>query len=152
MFLAKPATLAWLAVIVFLTLLYAFQLLERAIVLLRDGSAVAIAMGLAILVLPPFALAFVIIELQFGLRAAKLQRLSDEAGLGFDYEVRPSGKAKRESAAVGFDHFKSLIEQDEGNYLYWFLLADAYDKMGDRARARKTARKSFLLAKQAGAL
>jgi tetratricopeptide (TPR) repeat protein len=150
--LAKPATLAWLAVIVFLTLLYAFELLQRALVLLRDGSAVAIVMGLAILVLPPFAVAFVLIEIRFGLRAANLQRQVDQAGIAFDYELRPSGKAKKESAEVGFERFKALVEENEENHLYWFLLADAYDKMGDRARARKAARKAFLLAKQAGAL
>ena len=150
--MAKPATLAWLAVIVFLTLLYAFELLQRALVLLRDGSAVAIVMGLAILVLPPFALAFVIIEIRFGLRAANLQRQVDQAGIAFDYELRPSGRAKKESAEVGFERFKALVEENEENHLYWFLLADAYDKMGDRARARKAARKAFLLAKQAGAL
>jgi tetratricopeptide (TPR) repeat protein len=150
--LAKQATLAWLAVIVFLTLLYAFELLQRALVLLRDGSAVAIVMGLAILVLPPFAVAFVLIEIRFGLRAANLQRQVDQAGIAFDYELRPSGKAKKESAEVGFERFKALVEENEENHLYWFLLADAYDKMGDRARARKAARKAFLLAKQAGAL
>lgn len=150
--MAKPATLAWLAVIVFLTLLYAFELLQRAVVLLRDGSAVAIVMGLAILVLPPFAVAFVLIEIRFGLRAAKLQRQVEQAGIAFDYELRPSGKAKKESALVGFERFKALVEQNEENHLYWFLLADAYDKMGDRPRARKAARKAFLLAKQAGAL
>lgn len=150
--MAKPATLAWLAVIVFLTLLYAFELLQRALVLLRDGSAVAIVMGLAILVLPPFAVAFVLIEIRFGLRAANLQRQVDQAGIAFDYELRPSGKAKKESAEVGFERFKALVEENEENHLYWFLLADAYDKMGDRARARKAARKAFLLAKQAGAL
>ena len=150
--MAKPATMAWLAVIVFLTLLYAFELLQRALVLLRDGSAVAIVMGLAILVLPPFALAFVIIEIRFGLRAANLQRQVDQAGIAFDYELRPSGRAKKESAEVGFERFKALVEENEENHLYWFLLADAYDKMGDRARARKAARKAFLLAKQAGAL
>jgi len=150
--LAKPATMAWLAVIVFLTLLYAFELLQRALVLLRDGSAVAIVMGLAILVLPPFALAFVIIEIRFGLRAANLQRQVDQAGIAFDYELRPSGRAKKESAEVGFERFKALVEENEENHLYWFLLADAYDKMGDRARARRAARKAFLLAKQAGAL
>jgi len=144
--------MAWLAVIVFLTLLYAFELLQRALVLLRDGSAVAIVMGLAILVLPPFALAFVIIEIRFGLRAANLQRQVDQAGIAFDYELRPSGKAKKESAEVGFERFKALVEENEENHLYWFLLADAYDKMGDRARARRAARKAFLLAKQAGAL
>jgi len=144
--------MAWLAVIVFLTLLYAFELLQRALVLLRDGSAVAIVMGLAILVLPPFALAFVIIEIRFGLRAANLQRQVDQAGIAFDYELRPSGRAKKESAEVGFERFKALVEENEENHLYWFLLADAYDKMGDRARARKAARKAFLLAKQAGAL
>ena len=150
--MAKPATLAWLAVIVFLTLLYAFELLQRALVLLRDGSAVALVMGLAILVLPPFAVAFVLIEIRFGLRAANLQRQVDQAGIAFDYELRPSGKAKKESAEVGFERFKALVEENEENHLYWFLLADAYDKMGDRARARKAARKAFLLAKQAGAL
>ena len=150
--MAKPATMAWLAVIVFLTLLYAFELLQRALVLLRDGSAVAIVMGLAILVLPPFALAFVIIEIRFGLRAANLQRQVDQAGIAFDYELRPSGRAKKESAEVGFERFKALVEENEENHLYWFLLADAYDKMGDRARARRAARKAFLLAKQAGAL
>jgi len=144
--------MAWLAVIVFLTLLYAFELLQRALVLLRDGSAVAIVMGLAILVLPPFALAFVIIEIRFGLRAANLQRQVDQAGIAFDYELRPSGRAKKESAEVGFERFKALVEENEENHLYWFLLADAYDKMGDRARARRAARKAFLLAKQAGAL
>ena len=150
--MAKPATLVWLAVIVFLTLLYAFELLQRAVVLIADGSAVAVLMGLAILVLPPFAVAFVLVEIRFGLWAAKLQRQVDEAGLGFDYELRPSGRALRDSAQVGFDKTKALVEQDEQNHLYWFLLADAYDKMGDRPRARKTARKAFLLAKQAGAL
>ena len=150
--MAKPATLAWLAVIVFLTLLYAFELLQRALVLLRDGSAVAIVMGLAILVLPPFAVAFVLIEIRFGLRAANLQRQVDQAGIAFDYELRPSGRAKKESAEVGFERFKALVEENEENHLYWFLLADAYDKMGDRARARRAARKAFLLAKQAGAL
>jgi len=150
--LAKPATMAWLAVIVFLTLLYAFELLQRALVLLRDGSAVAIVMGLAILVLPPFAVAFVLIEIRFGLRAANLQRQVDQAGIAFDYELRPSGRAKKESAEVGFERFKALVEENEENHLYWFLLADAYDKMGDRARARRAARKAFLLAKQAGAL
>ena len=150
--MAKPATLAWLAVIVFLTLLYAFELLQRALVLLRDGSAVAIVMGLAILVLPPFAVAFVLIEIRFGLRATNLQRQVDQAGIAFDYELRPSGRAKKESAEVGFERFKALVEENEENHLYWFLLADAYDKMGDRARARKAARKAFLLAKQAGAL
>lgn len=152
MFLAKSATLAWLAVIVFLTLLYAFELVQRGVVLIADGSPIALAMGLAIIVLPPFAVAFVLIEIRFGLNAAKLQRLVDEANLAFDYELRPSGRAVRESAQVGFERFKLLVEENEENHLYWFLLADAYDKMGDRPRARKTARKAFLLAKQAGAL
>ena len=93
MFLAKSATLAWLAVIVFLTLLYAFELVQRAVVLIADGSPLALAMGLAIIVLPPVAVAFVLIEIRFGLNAAKLQRLVDEAGLAFDYELRPSGRA-----------------------------------------------------------
>ncbi|NCW42490.1 MAG: hypothetical protein EBV93_06290, partial [Actinobacteria bacterium] len=109
MFLAKSATLAWLAVIVFLTLLYAFELFElvqRAVVLISDGSPIALTMGLAIIVLPPFAVAFVLIEIRFGLSAAKLQRMVDEAGLAFDYELRPSGRAVRESAKIGFERFK----------------------------------------------
>ena len=150
--MAKPATIVWIAVIVFLTLLYAFELVRRGVVLLTDGSLLAVIMGLAILALPPFAIAFVVIEIRFGLNAAKLQRLVDAAELEFEYELRPSGRAVRESAQAGFEKFKFLVEANEENHLYWFLLADAYDKMGDRPRARKTARKAFLLAKQAGAL
>lgn len=150
--MAKPATLAWLALIVFLTLLYAFELFQRSLVLLADGSPIAVLMGLAILVLPPFAVAFVFIEIRFGLSAAKLQSQVDEAGIAFEYSLKPSGRPTAESAQQGFQRFKELVEENEANHLYWFLLAEAYDKMGDRPRARKTARKAFLIAKQAGAL
>lgn len=138
---------------VFITLLYAFLLFERGLVLLADSQPLAVALGLAILVFPLAALASIFYELRFGLRLEKLGRLFEASGLAMpEYELRPSGKATKESGERVFVQVRSILEKDETNYLQWFLLADAYDKLGDRRRARAAARKAISLAKQAKAL
>ena len=58
---------------VFITLLYAFLLFERAVVLIQDGQPVALVMGIAILLFPLLALATIFFEIRFGLRLAKLE-------------------------------------------------------------------------------
>lgn len=146
-------TKIWLLAMVFITLLYAFLLFERGLVLLADSQPIAVALGLAILVFPLAALASIFYELRFGLRLDKLGRLFEASGLAMpEYELRPSGKATKESGERVFAQVRSILERDETNYLQWFLLADAYDKLGDRRRARAAARKAISLAKQAKAL
>lgn len=146
-------TKVWLTAMVFITLLYAFLLFERGLVLLTDSQPVAVALGLAILFFPLAALASIFFEIRFGLRLAKIGKLSEQGGIELpEYELRPSGKATKESGEQVFESIRAKLEQDEANYLLWFLLADAYDKLGDRRRARAAARKSIALAKQAKAL
>lgn len=146
-------TKIWLAAMVLITLLYAFLLFERGLVLLSDSQPIAVALGLAILVFPLAAVASIFFELRFGMRLAKLAKILDESGMAKpEYELRPSGKATKESGSAVFDSIRRKIEKDESNFLLWFLLADAYDKLGDRRRARAAARKSISLAKQAKAL
>lgn len=146
-------TKLWLAVMVAITLLYAFLLFERGVVLLQDGQPVAVTMGVAILVFPLLALATIFFEIRFGLRLAKLEKLFLASGMESPgYELRPSGRAEPESGKRIFEQLKAALEKDEQNFLLWYLLADAYDKLGDRKRARQAARQAISRAKQAHAL
>lgn len=146
-------TKLWLAVMVAITLLYAFLLFERGIVLLQDGQPVAVIMGVAILVFPLLALATIFFEIRFGLRLAKLEKLFLASGMESPgYELRPSGRAEPEIGKRIFEQLKAALEKDEQNFLLWYLLADAYDKLGDRKRARQAARQAISRAKQSHAL
>lgn len=146
-------TKLWLAVMVAITLLYAFLLFERGVVLLQDGQPVAVIMGVAILVFPLLSLATIFFEIRFGLRLEKLEKLFLASGMESPgYELRPSGRAEPESGKRIFEQLKAALEKDEQNFLLWYLLADAYDKLGDRKRARQAARQAISRAKQSHAL
>ena len=136
-----------------LTLIYAFLLLERALVLLASGDFFQIVFGLAILVFPLLAVWAIISELVFGTRAAKLAAEMLEGALPIpEYDLKPSGKATSESGQAAFTEIQKRVEADEANPLLWMMLADCYDKLGDRRRARAAARKAISLAKKAGTL
>lgn len=146
-------TKVWLAVMVVITLLYAFLLFERGLVLLQDGQPVAFLMGLAILVFPLLAIGTIFYEIRFGLHLAKIQKLFLESGMPApEYNLKPSGRAEAESGKQVFEQISSDLQSDEQNFLLWYLLADSYDKLGDRKRARQAARQAISRAKQAGAL
>lgn len=146
-------TKIWLVAMVFFTLLYAFLLFERGIVLISDPQPVAIALGLAILFFPITAVAAIFFEVRFGIRLSKISKLVQNSNIELpEYELKASGRADHASGKAAFEAIQGRIQEDEENYLLWFLLADAYDKLGDRKRARAAARKSISLAKEAKAL
>lgn len=146
-------TKIWLLAIVAITLLYAFLLLERGLVLISSTDALSIALGLAILFFPFTAIAAIFYEIRFGIRLSKLASLLEQSQLDVpEYEIRPSGRAEKASGEAAFRQLEQRIQQDEQNYLLWLMLADSYDKLGDRKRARSAARKAISLAKQAKAL
>ena len=146
-------TKIWLIAIIVFTLIYAFLLFERGLVLLSTPQPIAVALGVAILFFPLAALASIFVEIRFGLRLSKLGKLLETSGIPLpEYQLRPSGRATKDSGDEVFASIRERIEKDEDNYLLWFLLADAYDKLGDRRRARAAARKSISLAKEAKAL
>jgi Tetratricopeptide repeat len=146
-------TKIWLVAMVFFTLLYAFLLFERGIVLISDPQPVAIALGLAILFFPITAVAAIFFEVRFGFRLSKISKLVQKSNIELpEYDLKASGRADHASGKAAFEAIQGRIQEDEENYLLWFLLADAYDKLGDRKRARAAARKSISLAKEAKAL
>ena len=126
---------------------YLVLVFERAIMLMATGVAVAIVMGVALLVLPLIAAWAITRELLFGARTEKLVKILDAEG-GLPVEELPhraSGRPLRDAADADFPRFKAEVEETPQNWRAWFRLGLAYDASGDRRRARSALRESIRL-------
>lgn len=135
------------AVMAVALLLYIFLVAQRAWLLLVSAQPVAVAMGVA-LVLLPFVAAWALgRELWFGFRAERLgRRLEAEGALpAEDVSVRPSGRAVRADADALFPAYRSAVQQHPDDWRAWYRLGLAYDASGDRRRARAAVRRSIRL-------
>lgn len=129
-----------------LTLVFVLLLFGRGLVLLQEPNLSIQLMGVAILVLPLFAIWSIAVELRFGFRAQKLaQLLASQEFPELSVELRPSGKATKDSAAREFARISEEIQANE-SWQLWFRLGEAYDANGDRKRARQSIRKAIALA------
>lgn len=119
----------------------------RGVLLIRDGSAAGVALGLAVLVLPVLAAWLLWRELHFGADTQRLGRqLADEGGLpSDDLPRRPSGRAERGAAHAAFAVRQAEMEAAPEDWRAWFRLAIAYDDAGDRSRARDAMRRAIAL-------
>jgi hypothetical protein len=133
-----------MAVILALYLVLVFQ---RAIMLMATGEGIAIAMGVALLVLPLIAAWAIGRELLFGARTEKLVKVLDaEGGLPVeDLPHRASGRPLRDAADAEFPLYKAEAEAAPESWRAWFRLGLAYDASGDRRRARAALRESIRL-------
>jgi cytochrome c-type biogenesis protein CcmH/NrfG len=129
-----------------ITFIYLFLLAGRALALLQSGELVAQLMGLLILAFPILAGWAVLIEIRFGLAAAKLSELAGDHTPELEIALRPSGRAEPESARLAFERASAALRADEQNWALWFRLGEAYDACGDRRRARSAIRKAISLA------
>jgi cytochrome c-type biogenesis protein CcmH/NrfG len=140
-------TKIWVGLMLALTLFYVFTLLGRGIILLQEPSLIAVAMGLAILVLPLVALWALFAELQFGLKAQRLSRRLIALDIpGLDLELRASGRATKDSANKELERIQDAVNRDPENWSLWFQLGEAHDAVGERKNARAAIRKAILLA------
>jgi tetratricopeptide (TPR) repeat protein len=140
------ATKIWVGVMSALTLVWVFSLAGRGVILLQEPDLVAKAMGIAILVLPAFAIWSVYSELRFGFRAQRLAERLQAEGFGeLQLEYKASGKATEESAKREFDRVSAALNQNE-SWQLWFQLGQGYEASGDRKRARAAIRKAIALA------
>jgi cytochrome c-type biogenesis protein CcmH/NrfG len=140
-------TKIWVGVMLALTLFYVLTLLGRGIILLQEPSLIAIAMGLAILVLPVVALWALFAELQFGLKAQRLSRRLIALDIpGLDLELRASGRATKESAAKELERIQDAVTNDPKSWSLWFQLGEVHDAAGERKNARAAIREAILLA------
>ena len=138
----------WAYVMGAFTVLYCVLLGNTALHLIAVDMLVAKMMGILLLVFPVIGLVFSVREFVFGSQLDKLQkRISAEGNWPvFDLELRPSGRATKQSAMQNFAVQQQRVEADETNYLAWFSLGLAYDAAGDRRRAREAMRKALKLA------
>ena len=140
-------TKIWVGLMLALTLFYVFTLLGRGIILLQEPSLIAVAMGLAILVLPLVALWALFAELQFGLKAQRLSRRLIALDIpGLDLELRASGRATKDSANKELERIQDAVTKDPKNWSLWFQLGEAHDAAGERKNARAAIRKAIQLA------
>jgi cytochrome c-type biogenesis protein CcmH/NrfG len=113
-----------------------------------SGSAAAVGLGLAILVMPLIGIWVMVSTLQAGLTHQRLARLARENDMELDVSGlprMPSGRIQRDAADALFETVRDELEQDPANWLRWYRLARAYDYAGDRSRAREAMKKAVEL-------
>jgi cytochrome c-type biogenesis protein CcmH/NrfG len=122
----------------------------RAVQFVTTGEPVAVAMGIALIVLPLIAAWAIWRELAFGIRSQTLvQRLEAEGGLDLGLPLLPSGRPERAAATAAFDGFRADVDADPESWRAWLRLGLAYDAAGDRRRARQAVRKAIELERSA---
>lgn len=118
----------------------------RAVQFVATGEPVAVAMGIALIVLPIVAAWALWREIMFGVRShALVRRLDAEGGLELGIPVLPSGRPERAAADAAFPAFREAAEADPESWRAWLRLGLAYDAAGDRRRARSAVRRAITL-------
>ncbi|GGV83764.1 MULTISPECIES: tetratricopeptide repeat protein [Streptomyces] len=140
---AKITYIVTAAVLVFYFVLVG----SRGVLLVRSGTPVTIALGIAVLILPVIGLWFLWKNTQFVRRANQLAaELDAEGGLPVDeLERLPSGRIDRDSADEVFAKRKAETEAAPDDWRTWFRLAVAYHDAHDTARARKAMQRAIAL-------
>jgi hypothetical protein len=118
----------------------------RAVQFIGTGEPVAVAMGVALLVLPIVAAWALWREIMFGVRSQSLvRRLDAEGGLDLGLPLLPSGRPERAAADAAFPAFQAAAEAEPDSWRAWLRLGLAYDAAGDRRRARSAVRRAITL-------
>jgi cytochrome c-type biogenesis protein CcmH/NrfG len=127
-------------------LVYLVLLGRSAILLIGSGRAVAVVLGVALLILPAIGLWAMVATLRAGFAHQKLARLVAEDGMELDVSTlprRPSGRIERDAADALFDTVRAELRNDPDDWRRWYRLARAYDYAGDRGRAREAMKKAL---------
>jgi len=126
-------------------LVYIVLLGRSALLMITSGRAVAVVLGVALLILPAIGLWAMIATLRAGFAHQKLARLVAEDGMELDVSALPrrlSGRIERDAADALFDTVRAELDSDPDDWRRWYRLARAYDYAGDRGRARETMKKA----------
>jgi len=118
----------------------------RAVQFVTTGEPVAVAMGIALIVLPIIGAWALWRELMFGVRSHTLvARLEAEGALDLGIPHRPSGRPDRAAADAAFSRFRAAAEAEPDSWRAWLRLGLVYDAAGDRRRARGAVRRAITL-------
>lgn len=135
----------WVIVMTLLALTYVGLLGGRSLSLMSESNPIAVTMGVAMAAFPIVAVWAIWREIRFGMAAERITKRALELEIPeLELELRPSGRATKESAARAFESVKASF--DESEWTQWLLLSEAYEAAGDRKRARECMRKAISLA------
>ncbi|WP_210508901.1 tetratricopeptide repeat protein [Naasia sp. SYSU D00057] len=131
----------------FLLVLYLAVAGQRAVLFMLSGEPVAVAIGVALAVLPILGFWLLGRELLFAATAQRLaDRLAEEGALPKDDLPRlPSGRPQRSAADAAFPPYREAVERAPDDWRAWFRLGLAYDAAGDRKRGRDAVREAIRL-------
>ncbi|SOD64670.1 hypothetical protein SAMN06297387_118123 [Streptomyces zhaozhouensis] len=120
---------------------------HRAVLLIREGTWVTVALGVAVMALPLIGGWFLWRSFRFVLHANRLGReLDAEGGLAVDDLPRtPSGRIDRDAADEAFARRQAEVEERPEDWRCWFRLAVAYHDARDTPRARRTMEHAIAL-------
>jgi ABC-type nickel/cobalt efflux system permease component RcnA len=120
---------------------------SRGVMLLKQGTALTVTFGVAVLILPVIGVWFLWKNTQFVSRANRLAvELEAEDGLPVDELVRTSGgRIDRESADAVFAKRRAETEDSPDDWRCWFRLAVAYHDARDTPRARRAMQRAIAL-------
>lgn len=132
-----------------LLVLYLVFAVRYGLLLMSLGEPVAVALGIALFVLPLLAVWALVAELLFAVRAEALGvRLGAEGGLPTEeLPLTPSGRIDRAAAGELFPTYQAATEAAPEDWRTWFRLGLAYDAAGDRRRARWATRQAIRLSR-----
>ncbi|WP_375485666.1 hypothetical protein [uncultured Mycobacterium sp.] len=129
-------------------LVYLALLARIAVVMMGSSRPAAIALGVALLVLPAIGLWAMIATLRAGFAHQKLARLIADERMELDVSAlprRPSGRIDRQAADALFDTVRTELQDNPDDWRRWYRLARVYDYAGDRGRARDAMKKAVQL-------
>ncbi|MER5784051.1 hypothetical protein ABT104_20400 [Streptomyces mobaraensis] len=120
---------------------------SRGVMLIEQGTAITVAFGIAVLILPFIGAWFLYQTTKFARDANRLAReLEAEGGLPVDeLERTPSGRVDRDSADAVFARRRAETEAAPDDWRSWFRLAVAYHDARDTPRARKAMQRAIAL-------
>lgn len=133
--------------------LYIIFVAQRGVIMLSTGDPIAIAMGVALLVLPLIGAWALWRELQFGRHSDRLGRVLEAEGALPEEQValHPSGRPKKQAGDELFPRYRADVEANPDDWRAWFRLGLVYNAAGDRPRARQAIRQAIAIEKRAGA-
>lgn len=121
----------------------------RAVLMLGTGEPIAIAIGIALLVMPLIGAWALIREMQFGFAADRLGRTLDaEGGMPeAETELTPSGRIARADADPLIERYTAAADAAPEEWRARFRLGVVQDAAGRRKDARASIREAIRLSR-----
>jgi hypothetical protein len=119
----------------------------QGVLLIGSGEVAAVALGIAVFVLPLIGAYVVWREIGFGRATTRLSAALQDAGRWPTEELptMPSGRPQRDAADALFAERRREVESHPEDWGSWYRLGLAYEDAGDRKRARQAIRHAIAL-------